>query len=702
MSRPPIRALLLPVIALLSLSQAFGQDRLRAMPRYGMFEKMNREVGGAVGRGDLAVTWDPSGKKLYYARAGKTYAYDLTTRTEAESAPPQIIKSTGTRVERRQQPERGRQFTSETSPDGKLKAFEKDRNVFWSNADSSGEQVVTTDGSVASRIKYGTASWVYGEELGVRDAIWWSPDSTKFAYYRFDESKVKDYFVAYDQLEIQDTLNAEPYPKAGADNPIVDLFVYDIATKSTKKIDVHFDGGVGPDIGTYVYQVRWSPDGSELLFNRTNRKQNIMEFCAANPRNGTCRVIIRERSNTWVDNTPDLMYLEENRPGPKRFLWQSDRNGFNNWYLYDLSGKAYNPVTNGQFEAGRIVRVDLAAGLVYYMGRDGANPYKLQLHRVRLDGTEDHRLTDPNFNHAVNMSPDGKAFTDTQETIDTPPVTNLMSIDGKVIQKLATSDMTKFAALNQKKAEIFTFTAGDGLTTCYGTLYKPTDFDPSKKYPLIVSVYGGPDSGAMGFGSQERFGVAPSFVELGFLVASIDGRGTTGRGKAFKTPLYGKLGLPEIDDQAAGAKELTKRSYVDPARVGIFGTSYGGYASAMAILRHPEVFKVAVACSPVTDWRNYDSIYTERFMGLPAEGENRKGYEDGSCMTYASGLKGKLFLYYGTADNNVHPSNTIQLVRALQDAGKPFDLMLGPDQGHSQMEFARILEYFAVNFGLIK
>lgn len=670
------------------------------MPRYQQFERMNREIPGSVVRGDLQATWDPAGKLVYYTKAGKSYAYDLTQHKEVEAAPPAAASSQ--QVERRPRPERGRQYSIENSPDGNLKAFERDRNVYISDVSGGNEVAVTKDGSEAGRIKYGTASWVYGEELGVRDAMWWSPDSSMLAYYRFDESKVKDYYVAYNQLDIQDTLNVEPYPKAGADNPVVDLYLYNLATKQSKPLSVHFDGGDGPDVGTYVYDVRWSPDGKELLFNRTNRKQNVLEFCAANPKTGECRVIIRETQATWTDNSPQLIYLDESRPGPKRFLWHSERNGFYNWYLYDLSGKLYNAVTNDNFEAGEIIRADPAGGNVFYMGHDGSDPYMLQLHRVRLDGTDDHRLTDPSFNHTVNVSPNGMAFVDTYETLDVPPVTTVDGLDGKPIAKLAESDLTKFDSLNLKKAERFTFTAGDGKTTCYGVLYRPSDFDANKKYPLIVTVYAGPDSGPMGFSGHERFGIAPTFTELGFLVASIDGRGTTGRGKAFKDQLYGKLGIPEIDDQAAGAKALSERPYVDPNRIGIFGTSYGGYASAMALLRHPEVYKVAIACSPVTDWRNYDTIYTERYMGLPWESENRKGYESGSCMTYADNLKGKLFLYYGSADNNVHPANTFQLVEALQAAGKPFDLMVGPDQGHSQMAFPRILEYFIDNLILAK
>lgn len=662
------------------------------MPGYDRFDRVRREMGDAVIRGDMSVTWDPSGKAFYYTKGGKTYAYDIASRKATESKPPEVRVTQVTA--NRGRPERGRQFASETSPDGKMKAFQRKRNVYLANADGTNEIAVTTEGSVEKRIKYGVASWVYGEELDVRDAIWWSPDSTKIAYYRFDESKVKDYYLAMDILDTQDKLDVEAYPKAGADNPIVDLYVYDLATKQSKRMDVRFDGGNGADIGTYVYEVRWSPDGKELLFNRTNRKQNTMEFCAANPSTGECRVIIRETSPTWTDNSPSIVYVNEDRPGPKRFFWRSERSGFYNWYLYDLTGKLYNAVTKNQFEAERIVRQEAAKGVLFYLARDGEDPYLVQLHRARMDGTDDRRLTDPKFSHTVSVSPDGNSFVDTAETLSEPPTTRLIGLDGKVIETLAQSDLTKFNQLGLKRAERFKFTAADGKTTCYGVLYKPTNFDPSKKYPVAISVYGGPDSSGLGYGGATRFALAPSYVELGFLSAVIDNRGTTGRGRAFKDAVYGKLGIVEIDDQAAGAKSLAERPYVDASRIGIYGTSYGGYASAMAILRHPEVFRVAIACSPVTDWRNYDTIYTERYMGLPWESENKKGYDAGSAMTYADQLKGNLYLYYGTADNNVHPTNTFQLVQALQDAGKSFELMVGPDQGHSEMGFAKILEYF--------
>jgi dipeptidyl-peptidase-4 len=328
--------------------------------------------------------------------------------------------------------------------------------------------------------------------------------------------------------------------------------------------------------------------------------------------------------------------------------------------------------------------------MVWYTARSGENPYLAQLHRVGLDGKGDVRLTDPKFHHTVNLSPTGDSFTDTFSRSDTPAATRLCDAKGNVIEALAQPDMTKFNELGLKKAERFTFMAADGKTKCWGTLNFPSDFDPTKKYPLLVSVYAGPESG----GGFENFDLPDAITEFGFLVASIEGRGQSGRGKAFKDAVYGKLGIVEMDDQAAGVKELAKRSYVDADNVGIYGTSYGGYSSVMCLLRHPESFRAASCSSSVTDWLNYDSIYTERYMGLPWDGENKAGYEAGSAMQYAKDLKGKILLYFGSADNNVHPANTYQLTRALDRAGKSYEMAVGTDLGHTGVNFSRMLEFF--------
>jgi len=684
MSRSVRAAVSIALVGVMA-GQVLAQGTLETMPRYDRYEKLRREIAGSVKRGTLAVAWADDGKSFTYSREGKTYRYDVTTKSESEDTSTQ--GSARPTRPNRPRPERGRQFATAFSADGKRKATTRDRNVYVSDADGKNEVVVTTEGSVEKRIKYGIASWVYGEELGVNEAMWFSPDGSKLAFYKFDESKVKDYYMAFDQAKIQDTLDVEAYPKAGTPNPEVTLLVYDLASKKTTTVDVKFnDAG----LGEYVYDVRWSPDGKELFYNRTNRKQNVMEFCAADPASGQSRTIVREsQPQSWAENHPDVQFLKDNR----RFLWSSERNGYKNLYLYDITGKELATLTRHTFDVGSVVRLDEDGKKVWYTARSAGNPYLTQLHVVGLDGRGDRRLTDPEFSHQVSLAPGGQSFVDVQQTVNIAPTTVLRDANGKEIATLAKSDTAKFKELGLKAVERFTFPAADGKTICYGTVSFPSDFDPGKRYPIVVSVYGGPESG----GSAESFQTPNAITEMGFLHVSMDGRGTNGRGKAFRDAVYGKLGIVEIDDQAAGVKELAKRPYVDGKRVGIYGTSYGGYASAMALLRHPDVFHVACASSSVTDWRHYDTIYTERFQGLPWENENLAGYEAGSAMKYVKDLKGKLMLYFGTADNNVHPSNTMQLVEAIERAGKRYDMQVGPDRGHTGMNATRMWEYFVTH-----
>jgi len=659
------------------------------MPRYDRYEKLRREISGSIKRGSVTARWTDDSQSFYYEFDSKNFKFDIASGKASETTetgPPAVPARGGRRGGQRGQsgaPERGRQFSTATSDDGKLKATTKDRNVFISDADGKNEYAVTTEGSVEHRVKFGVASWVYGEELGVREAMWWSPDAKRLAFYKFDETPVKDYFLQYDQTHIQDTLDTEAYPKAGAPNPIVTLYVYDLESKQTTTVDTKF---ADPALGEYVFQVRWAPDGKEILFNRSDRKQKTLQLCAADAATGKCRTIVEEsQPQSWAENHPPMQFLEDKN----RFIWGSERNGYKNYYLYDMSGKLMNPITQNKFDAQAIVSVDEKSGTMLYYCRSGNGPYLQQLNRVNLDGTGDKRLTDPAFSHTVSVSPDSKHFVDVAQTVDNPPVSYLCDGEGAKGAELAKSDLTQFDKLKLKKTQRITFTAADGKTTCYGTLQFPSDFNPHDKYPVVVSVYGGPESS----GGPETFQLPNAITELGFLVASFDGRGTGGRGKAFRDELYGKLGIVEIDDQAAGAKSLTALPYVN-GRIGIFGTSYGGYASLMCLLRHPEVFSASCSSSSVTDWLNYDSIYTERYNGLPSPGENEAGYEAGKAVKYVQNLKGKLMLYYGTADNNVHPSNTLQVIQALEAAGKHYDLQVGPDRTHTQMNATRMWEYF--------
>jgi dipeptidyl-peptidase-4 len=701
--------------------RADAQDRLKSMPGYDQYQKMAGQIAGAVRSGALSVRWAADSRSFEYDRDGKRYRYEVGNKHAAligDAAPDTGREGGRPRGSQGASgtPERGRQYTVAESPDKKWKATynDRDRNLYLADAASGVETAITRDGSREKRIKYGTASWVYGEELAQRTAMWWSPDSRKLAFYRFDESQVADYYLQLAQTKLQSEVNTEAYPKAGSANPIVDLLVYDVATKQTMTLDVRsgrpFDNTV---VGHYVYRVQWSPDGRELLFNRTNRRQNLLELVAANPETGDLRVVIRDEWPTgWVENTPTMVFLKDGQ----RFIWQSERSGWSNFYLYDLSGRLIAPLTtHTAFETASLIKVDETAGVVFYTARDGDNHLKLQLHRVGLDGKGDVRLTDAKYHHTIGscmppppsgvrgsgrgggascgIAPDNRYFVDVYQAHDIPPATRLVDGSGITLADLASSDLARFNELGLRKAEMFTYKSADGATTLHGLIQFPSGFDPERKYPVLISVYGGP--GSAGNTARETFVTPASATEYGFLVVNLDSRSAPGRGKRTLDQVYLKLGQVEIDDMAEGVKALGSRPYVDKSRVGIYGTSYGGYSAVMSLLRYPNLYAAASASSPVTSWRHYDTIYTERYMWIPQE--NAVGYDAGSAMTYAKDLKGRLMLYYGTADNNVHPSNMMQLIAALQAAGKSFDLQVGPDRGHSGINSDRMMEFFIEN-----
>ena len=722
------------------VSGAHAQDRLKAMPGYAEYTKAAPlyqgtvksgavvGVGGAGGRGGRggaaapanpnAIVWSADGKGVDYTWDNKRFHFDFASKKIADvavtpaatpaadaangrggrgngrgaGAPgggPQMIK--GCSGADLPPAVRGRQSPIANSPDGRLMASYRDRNVSVCNADGTNESPVTRDGNEKERIKYGTASWVYGEELGQTTAMWWNPSSTKLAYFRFDESKVPDFFITNDETKIQTRVDVEAYPKPGVPNPVVDLYVYDMATKKSTHIDVRDGKPFTNDVvGHYVYDMSWSPDGKNLIVHRMNRRQNVLELAMCSPETGACRAIIHEEWPTgWVENHPPMRYLADST----RFLWESERNGFKNYYLYNLNGQLINQVTNNQFEVAGITRLDEKTNTLWYTARDGENYMKVQLHKVGLDGKGDRRITDPAFNHSVDISPDGKYIIDVAQTHDIAPVTRVVDVaKGSVVAELAKSDVSVMEQRGVRKSEMYKYLAADGKTQLYGQIWFPINFDPNKKYPVITSVYGGP---AAGVPVAETFSNGNAQTEYGFIVVGIMSRAAPGMGKRTLDAIYLKLGQTEMDDMAEGIKALWNRPYIDKGRVGIYGTSYGGYSALMELVRHPDVFTVGSSASPPTDWRNYDTIYTERYMWIPQE--NADGYDKGSAMNYAKNLDGRLMLTYGTVDDNVHNTNMMQIIKALQGAGKSFEVQVNPDQGHSGINNNRMMEFFIEN-----
>jgi len=682
------RVMLVAALWLAAAPAVTAQSRLRTMPGYERYQAVGTRIASSWTSGAITPAWSNDGRGFTYTLASKRYRYDVE-RLKAEEiqaapaaparAPPGLVLARG----------RGGE-ASVVSPDGRLRAFTRERNVFIEPAAGGEAQAITGDGGVAHRIRNGTATYVYVEELNAGPSVWWSPDGSRLAFLRFDETRTPDYSITLDLTKAQSRLHTVAYPHPGEPNPVPDLVVYDLASRTLKTMDVR-DGRPFDDevVGHYVWNVDWTADGAEVLTRRAPRSQKVIELAACAPATGRCRTVVREAwPASWAEvDTPSFL------ADGKRFVWRSDRTGFRNFYLYDVTGRELATLTRHPFEVVSVVKVDQTTNEVWYTARSGDNPMKVQLHRVGLDGRGDVRLTDPAFHHIVSVAPDGKTFVDVAQTHDKPPVSRLMDRTGRELAVIARSDMARFEALKLKPVELFTFTAADGRTPLFGLLHRPSDFDPARRYPLLLSMYAGPDTN----GARETFTPPNPITEYGFLVAQIDARTAAGRGRALRDVIYKNLGVIEIDDQAAGIRALARRTYVDPRRVGAFGTSYGGYASAMLLARYPQDLRAASASSPVTDYRLYDSTYTERYMGLPKD--EPAAYNRTSIMRHVGTMTGDLLIYYGTSDDNVHPKNSMALIQAMQAAGKSLEVQVGPDRGHSAVDQQRMMEFFINRLG---
>ncbi|MDW7761662.1 MAG: S9 family peptidase [Acidobacteriota bacterium] len=611
----------------------------------------------------------PGGRTIQFDALNKAFVYEIETGLMWSYEPERPI--TGVR---------GRRYTEEFSPDLQYRAYTRDFDLYVKNRDGK-EIRLTHDGN--DNLRNGFPDWVYPEELSQYDAFWWSPDSKKIAYMQFDQSPVGRYPLVYDVTPMP-RLELLAYPKAGTNNPIIRFFIVDVATGKTVQVDT------GLETNVYLYRGQWWPDGREFVYRRLNRMQNEVEIFAADPETGKSRLIFKDEDSCYIDENLPLILLEDN----KHAIWASERTGFKELFLYDRSGKLIRQLTNARLPVGSILGVDEASGWIYFSGSQNRG---LESHgfKVRLDGKGFERITRDAGMHGLSFSPDFRYYVNTFSSFDEPGRTLLFSADGKQIREIGRSTATaELEALKLVKPEPFTFKSADGKHDLDGILYKPAHFDPAASYPLILSVYGGPGAKRI----YNRYNLADgnqALAQLGFIVASVDHRGVSGRGKTFQNLMYLNLGEIEVADHAAAVKHLGTLPYVDAGRVGIFGHSYGGYLTCMALLKEPDVFHVGVAGAPVTCWRNYDTIYTERYMRRPQD--NPDGYEKGSAMTYAKNLKGRLFLHHGAVDDNVHPGNSVQLLHALLDAGKRVDFMLYPEQQHgirySQYADSRV-EYF--------
>ena len=574
------------------------------------------------------------------------------------------------------------------SPNGQWVSFSRDANLFAVSLASGETKTLTTGGS--EEVLKGKLDWVYPEELDLRTAYWWSPDSSKIAYYEMDERPVTQYAIM-DMSAPTGGTEYTRYPLAGQANPIVRVGVVPVTGGETKWMDT------GTNTDVYLARVDWLPDSKQVAIQRLNRAQNQLDLLFCDVASGASTTALTETDKYWINIGDDLYFFSDN----KRFLWSSERTGYRHLYLYDNSGKQLAQLTSGDwgisdtggFGPGAVNHpgVDEKHGYVYFMtNKDDVK--ETNLYRVSLNDKSLTRITKESGYNAANLSPALSGFVHSYSNAATPTRQELCRMDGTPVAVLNEGKVPELAEYKLSPLQFVQVTADDG-TKLNASIMKPVNFDPSKKYPVYVSVYGGPHVQMV----QNRWGgffflFHEVLAQKGYVVFELDNRGSWGRGHAFETPIYHQMGKVELQDQVAGVKYLESLGYVDPARIGISGGSYGGYMTLEALFNASDVYKVGVAHAPVTDWKFYDTIYTERYMGTPQN--NPEGYKASAPLNQAENLKGKLMLVHGTGDDNVHFANSVALLNALIDSGRyPDQLMVFPGRGHGISDAAsRVLE----------
>jgi dipeptidyl-peptidase-4 len=553
------------------------------------------------------------------------------------------------------------------SPDGNYVAFTRENNLCAIDLNTAKEVQFTADGS--KFILNGYASWVYMEEILGRasryKAYWWSPDSKRLAFMRFDDSKVP-VFPLYSADGQHGYLEETPYPKPGDPNPEVRVGVVSVTGGAVVWSD--FNEKNDQYFGTPF----WTPDGKELWVQWMNRGQDTLTIFRVDPATGSKQQVYSEYQPSWIDWFEKIEFLGKN----KGFILKTDKDGWMHLYLHSMDGKLKNRITEGKWQVTDVLLVDEDDGLVYFTARKESST-RTDLYKVKLNGKGLTRMTFGEFTHSVRLSPYGGYFITTYSNVATPQKMAVCNEDGKLLRQIGDAKGKEFDNYELAKTEMVTMTTADGYTLP-GVLTLPFDLDPNKKYPVLINVYGGPNSGTVfdgwkGTGNQW-------YAQEGLIQISIDHRAAGHHGKEGVALMHRVLGKWEMNDYIEWVKWLRSKPYVDAKRIGITGGSYGGYVTAMALTYGSEYFTFGIAGSSPTDWKLYDTHYTERFMDTPAE--NPDGYKKGSVMEYADKYKGGLRIVHGTLDDNVHMQNSIQLVDKLQDLGKNFELMLYPNGRH--------------------
>jgi dipeptidyl aminopeptidase/acylaminoacyl peptidase len=696
--RPRLTALLLALPAGAALAQAPAAAPV-STEEYARAERfLAARTAPLVSGVASAVTWLPDGRLSYRVRAPGAASAGLVlvdprtgakvsclaepARCEGASAAPAApqgaLRRAGSAPETR-------------SPDGAKAAFIRGYNVWVRDLATGAETQLTTDGTAEFGYATDNAGWTHSD----RAILTWSPDSKRIATFRHDGRGVRDMHLVTTNVGAP-RLESWKYPLPGdsvifrlhrvvlnvdAEPRVVRLQMEPDQHRSTVSDHVACDGGT-------VCDLRWFPDGSQFAFVSSSRDHKRAVMRVADARTGAVRTLFEETSPTQIGDASLDENLWQLLPASNELLWWSQRDGWVHLYLYDLrTGRLKNRVTAGDGNVSTIARVDERARQVYFVGQGkeaGRDPYFQHLYRIGLDGRGQTLLTPEDAHHVVSMSPDGRHFVDTYSTPATPPTTVLRDASGKLVATLEKADVSRLAAAGWKAPTPIRMKGRDGTTDIYGLMYTPTNLDSTRKYPIINHIYPGPQSGSVGTRAfVPSRGDNQAVAELGFVVVEIDGMGTPGRSKAFHDTYYGRMGDNTLPDQVAGMQELARRyPFIDLEKAGIWGHSGGGFATAAAMFRHPEFFKVGISESGNHDNRNYEDDWGERYQGLLVKGGPSDNYADEANQTHAAKLQGKLFLIHGEMDDNVPPYNTQLVVDALMKAGKDFDLLMLPHARH--------------------
>ncbi|MBX2992252.1 MAG: S9 family peptidase [Bacteroidetes bacterium] len=554
------------------------------------------------------------------------------------------------------------------SPDGKKIGFVRSNNLFALDVSSGKETQLTFDGS--DNVLNGKFDWVYEEEFSIIEGWQWSPDSRRIAFWRLDQTAVPTFpLVEYTAESPHARLDLMKYPKAGDPNSLVQIGIITLDGNTTRWLDL----GSNPNI--YIPRIKWTTDANLLAVQRLNRAQDTLELMLANANDGSLKTILTEADTAWIETEhDDLRFLKKS----KRFIWKSSRDGYTHLYLYNLNGTLERQITQGQWDVTELSGVDENRNVIYFVaGKE--SPLERHLYSIHLDGTGLKRLTQEPGWHSVLFSPDAQVFINTYSNTALPSQVWVKKADGSRIATLVANSFSPWKHLPTTRHSFFVFKTNDGLDL-NGYMLKPADFDASKKYPVLMFVYGaGPQTVTHRWGGR-NFLWYQLLAQHGYIIVSIDPRGTDARGKAFRQSTNRQLGLPNTRDILEAAKYLGSLSYIDASRLGIWGWSGGGYHTLMAMTYGAGVFKAGIAVAAVTDFKFYDTIWTERYMGTPQA--NPEGYRATAPITYASQLRGNLLIVHGTADDNVHWQHIIVFNEILIREGKQFETFFYPGQAH--------------------